>query len=265
MTSEEIKATIGRLRECDNRTLPTIFDAFTCSLLGNHWCNNDVIEAIVALLEQADPETHMLVPRDADGVPIRIGDELCVYGRPDGGVYCMATNGAMVYVGEIDEFAPKEWMTWCADQCRHYHKPTVDYDVAKRRACGIIDAMRFVPSSEYRFDDGCEYFISGPMSGIDDWNKAAFDACEARIKELSQGGAYVLNPASDTPAEISSERPHTYYMFHTLHELVRMCYSDNTPVFDAVVLLPDWDKSYGAVMEAMVAHECGIDLVLWDE
>ena len=126
MTSEEIKATIGRLRECDNRTLPTIFDAFTYSLLGKHWCNNDVIEAIVALLEQADPETHLCVPRDADGVPIRIGDELCGYGRPDGGVYCMATNGAMVYVGEIDEFAPKEWMTWSADQCRHYHMPTIE-------------------------------------------------------------------------------------------------------------------------------------------
>ena len=197
-------------------------------------------------------------PVDADGVMWHSGDMSdTTWGVIDGIAY---RNGTWFVCGH-DMSAP--WME--ADSVRHYHKSTVDNDEAKHKACGIIDAMRFVPSSEYRFDAGREYFISGPMSGIDGWNKAAFDACEARIKELSQGGAYVLNPASDTPAEISSERPHTYYMFHTLHELVQMCYADDTPMFDAVVLLPDWEKSYGAVMEAMVAHECGIDLVLWEE
>ena len=265
MTSEEINAAIDRLMLESGREKMTTFNVVDAFVGDDAPKASGLCDMLIELLRQADPETHIWVPRDADGVPIRIGDELFGYGRPDGGVYCMATNGAMVYVGEIDEFAPKEWMTWCADQCRHYHKPTVDYDVAKRRACGIIDAMRFVPSSEYRFSDGCDYFISGPMSGIDGWNKAAFDACEARIKELSQGGAYVLNPASSTPAEISSERPHTYYMFNTLHELVRILHPDNAPLVDAVVLLPDWETSYGAVMEAMVAHECGIDLVLWEE
>jgi len=125
MTSEEIKATIGRLRECDNRTLPTIFDAFTCSLLGNHWCNNDVIEAIVALLEQADPETHMLVPRDADDMPIHIGDEM------EGAD--AITNGQRCTVRGFELNNKGEW-EWISDhQVRHkcrwwrrYLKPTVE-------------------------------------------------------------------------------------------------------------------------------------------
>jgi len=264
MTGEEIRAAIDGLSTIGN-DLYDIAHAFDTSDERGRINVDDFRTKLIDLLRQANPETHMWVPMDADGVPIHIGDELCGYGKPDGGVYCMATNGAMVYVGEINDDAPKQWMTWTAYQCRHYHKPTIDDDKAKRKACGIIDAMRFVSSSEYRFSDGCEYFISGPMSGIDGWNKAAFDACQTRIKELSQDGACVLNPASETPVEISSERPHTYYMLHTLHELVRTFYGSNTQMVKAVVLLPGWETSYGAVMEAMVAHECGIDLVLWEE
>jgi len=128
MTSEEIKATIGRLRECDNHTLPTIFDAFTCSLLGNHWCNNDVIEAIVALLEQADPETHMELPKDADGAPIRIGEEVCGYNHPNGGVYCYAiVNPCVIAVGDMADYGnSKGWELWNTLDVRHYHMPTVE-------------------------------------------------------------------------------------------------------------------------------------------
>jgi len=221
------------------------------------------LDRIADRIDEECERDLMVLPRDMDGVPIHIGDVMDCgehFGIQEVEGFI---HGAVAFT--ICDPQPARICTCPAHMTRHYHKPTIDDDETKRKACGIIDAMRFVSSSEYRFSDGREYFISGPMSGIDGWNKAAFDACEARIKELSQGGAYVLNPASDTPAEISSERPHTYYMFHTLHELVRMCYSDDTPMFDAVVLLPGWEKSYGAVMEAMVAHECGIDLVLWDE
>ena len=120
MTSEEIRVAIARLHVLTEANVIT-------ALTGDYgWTDKKVREYLVELLEQADPDAHIELPRDADGVPIRIGDELCGYGRPDGGVYCMATNGAMVYVGEIDEFAPKEWMTWRADQCRHYHKPAIE-------------------------------------------------------------------------------------------------------------------------------------------
>ena len=47
--------------------------------------------------------------------------------------------------------------------------------------------------------------------------------------------------------------------------LYRKSQKENIPLLDALVLLPDWETSYGAVMEAMVAHECGIDLVLWED
>lgn len=140
----------------------------------------------------------------------------------------------------------------------------MDISVAKQMACGIIDAMSFTPSREYEFEDGRKYFISGPMSGIDGWNKEAFDRCEKRIRELA-GDVMVDNPASEVPRESNSERPHVYYMRGTIQTIVDSYGHERKPLTDAVVLLPNWETSYGAVMEAMVAHECGIDLVLWEE
>lgn len=143
MTSEEINAAIDRLMLESGREKMTTFSV-TDALVGGEYSPkaSGLCDMLIELLRQADPETHLWLPRDADGVPIQIGDELCGYGRPDGGVYCMATNGAMVYVGEIDEFAPKEWMTWSADQCRHYHKPTIEDVLAE-----MLDTWDGLPSN----------------------------------------------------------------------------------------------------------------------
>ena len=92
-------------------------------------------DALVGLLEQHDPDEWadeyldevglVRLPKDSNGEVIYIGDELCGYGRPEGGVFCKATNGIMVFVGEYDECSPKQWMVWDADKCFHYHNPTV--------------------------------------------------------------------------------------------------------------------------------------------
>ena len=93
-------------------------------------------DALVGLLEQHDPDEWsdsylaevgiVRLPKDERGEVIHVGDELCGYGRPDGGVFCKATNGVMVYVGEIGDDAPKQWLVWDPDNCHHYHKPTVE-------------------------------------------------------------------------------------------------------------------------------------------
>lgn len=65
------------------------------------------------------------LPKDADGVPIHVGDELCGYGRPNGGVFCKAVNEHMVLVGEKDD-GYKMWLLWDGSECRHHHEPTVE-------------------------------------------------------------------------------------------------------------------------------------------
>lgn len=92
-------------------------------------------DVLVGMLEQLDPDEWadgylaevglVRLPKDERGEVIHVGDELCGYGRPDGGVFCKAMNGYMVFVGEYDECAPKEWMAWDSAKCHHYHKPTV--------------------------------------------------------------------------------------------------------------------------------------------
>ena len=67
----------------------------------------------------------MRVPKDADGMFVHVGDEMCGYGCSDGGVYCQAViNNRMILVG-TNPISAKSWMLWSASGCRHYHKPTV--------------------------------------------------------------------------------------------------------------------------------------------
>jgi hypothetical protein len=125
MTHEEIVAAIERLREllaCSNRTTGSEIVGAIVGYLNT----DDACDKLIELLEQADPDTHRKLPVDANGEYIHIGDELCGYGRPDGGVYCKATNGYMVFVGEDGECAPDQWMVWDPDNCAHYHRLTVE-------------------------------------------------------------------------------------------------------------------------------------------
>ena len=114
--------------------------------------------------------------------------------------------------------------------------------------------------NEYNFEEGQLYFISGPMAGYDNWNKEAFDKCEKRLRSELKA-SYVYNPAKRIKDE---NKDFTYYMREPLH-VINMYQNDWENVIDAVILLPGWQKSLGSVTEALVAHEVGIDLVIWKE
>ena len=68
----------------------------------------------------------MTFPRDADGKAIRIGDELCGYGYPNGGVRCKAIVNERTILAGTDDESYHDWLMWDAWSCRHYHKPTVE-------------------------------------------------------------------------------------------------------------------------------------------
>ena len=129
----------------------------------------------------------------------------------------------------------------------------------------IVDGMVLRSSRTYHFDSNGAYFISGRMSGMVDWNRKAFNECEKAIRKMATK-ATIFNPAAKAPVDDEEPKPYTHYMLETLSELTKHDEGDlNTPKYDAVVLLPHWEDSLGAVTEAITAFECGIDMVLWTE
>jgi len=66
-------------------------------------------------------EAYIALPKDANGVPIHVGDELCGYGCPYGEVYCQAIiNGETILVGGTND-AYEDWLMWSSRECKHFH------------------------------------------------------------------------------------------------------------------------------------------------
>lgn len=108
--------------------------------------------------------------------------------------------------------------------------------------------------------DGKFVFLSGPMTGLPNWNKEAFARAEARLYEA--GATWVYNPAQDAPKTDFDPYGHEYWMAEALHELTKLPQhrgdSGFSPVYDMLVRLPGWEDSEGAMTEFAVACACGI-------
>lgn len=104
---------------------------------------------------------------------------------------------------------------------------------------------------------GRRVYISGPISGRslavarDEFAKA-----EGTIKAM---GARTYNPAR--ALSMYSTRTHNEYMRHCLHVLTSGDIGRRESDYDAVVLLPGWQESDGARMEAEVARAIGLDVM----
>lgn len=116
MTGNEIRATIERLRELGEDGRITTSNIVDAVFDGN---NYKVRDTLVAILEQADPDTHMELPKDADGMPIHVGDEMQ---WRDGEVFDVVAIGDNAVFFDDDE--GYEYST--PDCVRHYHAPTVE-------------------------------------------------------------------------------------------------------------------------------------------
>lgn len=110
--------------------------------------------------------------------------------------------------------------------------------------------------------DGLRVFLSGPMSGIEDWNRAAFAKTSAWCME--HGAIEVFDPSGGAPKGPDSHS-HEHWMRQTLHELTRWengtRYEDNRPHYDVLLLLDGWKSSKGAMAEVNAAVACGIECV----
>lgn len=114
MTSEEIEATIKRIQEYNEDGCKNAAQAVIAFMSGEH--HREFQDKLISLLRQADPKTHIELPKDADGEVINVGDE--VYARYSDGDYFngrvhsleFGKEATYAYVrvdedGDLDQFA----------------------------------------------------------------------------------------------------------------------------------------------------------------
>lgn len=88
-------------------------------------------------------------------------------------------------------------------------------------------------------------YISGPMTGLPDANRATFDAAEQYLRNTY--GCGVLNPA-----RMPDGLQYRQYMAHAMQLLAHAT---------VIVLLPGWEKSRGAFIEVLIADRDGVPMV----
>lgn len=102
-------------------------------------------------------------------------------------------------------------------------------------------------------------FISGPMSGHEDFNYPAFHEVGEYLNGL---GVRFLSPAKGwTGAEIPPPvpefaKPWEFYMRESIKKLMDC---------DRILMLPGWENSRGACIEKELAETLGMPIEYWKE
>lgn len=92
-------------------------------------------------------------------------------------------------------------------------------------------------------------YLSGPMTGIPNWNRPAFMEAAGRLRSC---GFEVVNPA-----EVSIQRgTWADFMRHDIRMMLDV---------DCVVTLPGWKRSKGASLEVHIAEQLGIPVYAYEE
>lgn len=110
---------------------------------------------------------------------------------------------------------------------------------------------KIIQQQQYKNGERFHVYLSGPMTGLPDYNRPAFDKEAARIREQ---GKTVFNPAEVGPRE--SIMPREWYMRKDIEALLKS---------DSVVMLPGWEKSEGARLEFEIAKQIEIPVLLVSE
>ena len=104
--------------------------------------------------------------------------------------------------------------------------------------------------------DDLVYYISGPMTGIDDYN---FPAFERVTQALRKQGKTVVSPheVQHDDHGIPGSLHRTEYLRGDLLAMLKEC--------NAIVVLPGWLASWGAKLEIHVAEMLEFKAFIFDE
>ena len=94
-------------------------------------------------------------------------------------------------------------------------------------------------------------YLSGPMTGLPDFNYPAFHAAAAALRDE---GHIVYSPAEFLKPGETFEPRRAFAMFSAF-----ICLEA-----DLVVVLPGWEKSNGATTECALASVCDVPVVEWE-
>ena len=115
---------------------------------------------------------------------------------------------------------------------------------------------------------GRTVFLSGPMSGLSNYNVGAFADAHAIL--LKMGAYKVFDPAVEYLTDTESQdgnKTHAYWLRKCIHELtepmgnVGMLFGGKPATvskYSLLVSLPGWEDSEGARTERTVAEACGM-------
>lgn len=118
--------------------------------------------------------------------------------------------------------------------------PKADEDLPDRSLLENVGKPESGQRSPYRV------YLSGPMTGYDELNKPAFHSLAERLRDM---GYFVINPA-----DVPDGRTWNESVMADIREMLEF-----RP--DALVMLPGWERSRGASLEAFVARIFGIPLM----
>lgn len=105
---------------------------------------------------------------------------------------------------------------------------------------------------------GKRIFLSGPMSD-DPKTYHAHEFIDAHIALMRAGAECVYNPAIEW-LQTCGEKGHAYYMRVCINELTGVMWDGGGACYDMLLSMPGWAKSTGALLERIVADECGIEV-----
>lgn len=91
-------------------------------------------------------------------------------------------------------------------------------------------------------------YLSGPMTGLPDFNRPAFDRA---AKSLREKGYEIWSPAEAFDRNVLMPRAH--YMREDIKALLQC---------DTVMMLPNWEQSRGARLEYEIAKELELPVLL---
>lgn len=92
-------------------------------------------------------------------------------------------------------------------------------------------------------------YLSGPMTGLPDYNFPSFASAAARYREA---GHAVMNPA-EVAAHLPAGSKWEDYMRADIRALCEC---------DTIVMLAGWENSKGAHLELHLAHRMGLRVIL---
>lgn len=103
------------------------------------------------------------------------------------------------------------------------------------------------------------YYLSGPMSGLPEYNYPAFDRAAERLRAK---GYTVVSPTevgSDLETKLGAERFSLWYQDYVKANLIALLDCN------AIILLPGWRDSQGAKLELHVAQVLGFEEFCYNE